>query len=121
VAAIGAEPVDPPLALTDEVTLRPAPGHNHGHLAVWIESGGKVAALAGHLFLNVFEVADPTLAQGDVLPDDLVPTRRAILDELAARRGLLLLPLVGGPSGGAGLVQRDDDGSYRLNPRRPTP
>jgi glyoxylase-like metal-dependent hydrolase (beta-lactamase superfamily II) len=109
--ALEAEPIDPPVTLTDEVTLVDAPGHNHGHLAVRIESGGDLAVLAGHLFLNVFEVDDPSLAQGDVLPDALEPTRRHLLDELADRRGLLLLPLVGGAAGGA----------YRVSPRPPTP
>lgn len=109
--AIAAEPFDPPLALTDEVSLVDAPGHNFGHVAVRIESGGDLAVMAGHLFLNVFEVDDPSLPQGDVLPDALEPTRRAILDELADRGGLLLLPLVGGPAGGA----------YRVSPRPPTP
>jgi L-ascorbate metabolism protein UlaG (beta-lactamase superfamily) len=40
-------------------------------------------------------------------------TRRAILDELATRRGALLTTLVGGPGGG--LVERDGNG-YRLVP-----
>ena len=117
-SAIGAEPIDPPYALTDEVSVKLAPGHNYGHLAVWIESGGQMAVLAGHLFLTIFEVADPSPLEGDGPESE--DSRREILDALAAKRGLLLLPLVGGPSGGAGLVQKDGDG-YRLNPRRPTP
>ena len=118
---IAAAPVDPPLRLTGDVSLEPAPGHNFGHLAVRIESDGELAVLAGHLFLTVFEVADPTLAQGDHLPPELEPTRRLILDDLADRDGLLLLPLVGGPSGGAGRVERDADGYRLISPRRRTP
>jgi glyoxylase-like metal-dependent hydrolase (beta-lactamase superfamily II) len=119
--AIGAEPVDPPLDLTDEVTLAPAPGHNFGHLAVRIESGGELAVLPGHLFLTVFEVADPSLAQGEFFVPDLESTRREVLDELVDRRGLLLLPLVGGPAGGAGVVERDGDGYRLVSPRPRTP
>ncbi len=111
---LGAEPVDPPVDLTDEVSVQPAPGHNYGHLAVRVESGGELAVLPGHLFLNVFEVADPSLSQFDVgIDPDLEPTRRAILDELVDRNGLLLLPLVGGPAGGVGRVEHDGEG-YRL-------
>jgi glyoxylase-like metal-dependent hydrolase (beta-lactamase superfamily II) len=86
--AIGAEPVDPPVDLTDEVSLQPAPGHNYGHVAVRIESGGELAVLPGHLFLNVFEVADPTLSQFDIgIHPDLESTRRAILDEWPSAAG----------------------------------
>ena len=101
---------DPP-ALTDAVRLESAPGHNFGHVAVWVESGDQLAVLAGHLFLTVFDVADPT--PGPLDGPDAETSRRRILDELADREGLLLLPLVGGPSGGAGRVERDG-GGYRL-------
>ena len=111
--AIAAEVVDPPVVVTDEVALVPAPGHNHGHLAVRIESGGELALMPGHLLLNVFEVADPARPQFDSFPPELEPTRRALLDELADRDGLLLLPLVGGPSGGTGRVEAEG-GGYRL-------
>ncbi len=113
--AIDAEPVDPPVALTDEVGLVPAPGHNYGHVAVRIESGDELAVMPGHLFLNVFEVADPARAQFEGCPPELEPTRRALMEELADRDGLLLLPLVGGPSGGTGRVERDGRG-FRLAP-----
>jgi glyoxylase-like metal-dependent hydrolase (beta-lactamase superfamily II) len=119
--AVAVETVDPPVVLTDEVSLVAAPGHNVGHLAVRIESVGDLAVHPGHLFLNVLEVADPSLAQGGFLPEELEPTRRAILDELVDRQGLVLLPLVGGPSGGAGVVERDGDGYRLVSPRRPTP
>ena len=78
---------------------------------IGIESGGELAVLAGHLFLTVFVVADPVVGEFDG-PETEV-TRRRILDELDDRHGLLLLPLVGGPAGGAGVVERDGDG-YRL-------
>ncbi len=119
VVAIGAEPVDPPVALTDEVTLAPAPGHNYGHVAVRIESGGQLAVHAGHLFLTLFSVADPTPQDGEGDGPEAEATRRALLDELADRRGLLLLPLVGGPAGGAGIVERDGPGYRMVSPRRP--
>ena len=102
---------DTPPSLTAEVRLEAAPGHNYGHVAVRIDSGGETAVLAGHLFLTVFDVDDPS--PGPLDGPEAEATRRRLLDDLADRRGLLLLPLVGGPAGGAGVVERDGDG-YRL-------
>jgi glyoxylase-like metal-dependent hydrolase (beta-lactamase superfamily II) len=107
------EPSEPPLVLTDEVRLEALPGHNIGHVGIRIDSGGECAALPGHLFLTVFAVADPVVSAGD--GPEAETTRRTLLEALADRDGLLLLPLVGGPSGGAGRVERDGQG-YRLVP-----
>jgi glyoxylase-like metal-dependent hydrolase (beta-lactamase superfamily II) len=119
VAAVDPEPADLPLALADGVTLVDAPGHNPGHLVVRIASGGEVATMAGHAFLAAHEIADHT-PTGDDRPE-IEATRRVILDDLAERGGVVHLPLVGGPAGGAGRVERDG-GSYRLvSLRPPTP
>jgi len=101
------EPVDLPHLLSPRVTLRDAPGHNPGHLAVVVESGGDLAVIPGHLFLNPFQVADPTEA-ADLHPEVATASRRAVLAELADRGGLLLSPLLGGPGGGR--VERCDGG-----------
>jgi glyoxylase-like metal-dependent hydrolase (beta-lactamase superfamily II) len=95
------ELVAPPRPLTPTVTLVDAPGHNDGHLAVRIEDGGDLAVYAGHLFLSPFHVADPsTVGDDEPVPEVTIATRRAILDELADRDGLLLTTLLGGPGGG---------------------
>jgi glyoxylase-like metal-dependent hydrolase (beta-lactamase superfamily II) len=106
------EPVTPPLALTSSVTLDPAPGHNFGHLAVRVESGDDMAVYGGHLFLTPFHVADPESEPTEPDHDRAVETRQQILGELAARHGLLLTTLLGGPGGGR--VARDGDG-FRLD------
>lgn len=107
------EPVVPPLALGPSVTLDPAPGHNYGHVAVRVESGGDIAVYAGHLFLTPFHVADPAGDPMEIDHERAVETRLQILGELAARNGLLVTTLLGGPGGGR--VARDGDG-FRLVP-----
>lgn len=100
-AAIGVELVEPPLELTDEVTLVNAPGHNWGHVAVRVESRDELAIYPGHLVLTPWQIDDPSSEDNDDPQAAVaVATRRAILDELADRRGLLLTTLLGGSGGG---------------------
>ncbi|HEY7137629.1 MAG TPA: MBL fold metallo-hydrolase [Acidimicrobiia bacterium] len=104
--------VELPLSITPDVTLEAAPGHNHGHLAVRIESGDALAIYPGHLVLSLLQVDTPDRDLGDTDLAVATATRRAILDELAGRHGLLLTTLVGGP--GAGVVTRRESG-YALD------
>jgi glyoxylase-like metal-dependent hydrolase (beta-lactamase superfamily II) len=97
-------PVDPPVALTPHISLDDAPGHAHGHLVVTIDSDGQLAMIPGHLFLNLFQIVDPTEA-ADIDPETASLTRRRLLETLADRHGLLLTTLMGGPGGG--VVRRD--------------
>lgn len=85
--------------LTSEVSVQDAPGHERGHLAVRIDSGGQVAIIPGHLFLSPLQVADPAIPfdEDQVTAAD---TRTRLLNDLADRQGLLLSPLLGGPGGG---------------------
>lgn len=100
-AATIVEAVDPPLELTPSVTVVDAPGHNWGHFAVRIESGGDLAIYAGHLFLSVSQIDEPEHIDDDAEQGEVAAaTRRRVLDELADRHGLLLTTLIGGPGGG---------------------
>jgi glyoxylase-like metal-dependent hydrolase (beta-lactamase superfamily II) len=101
------DPVDPPHTLSPHISLRDAPGHNPGHLAVVVEDGDDLAIIPGHLFLTPFQVADPSEA-ADLAPEVATASRRAVLAELADRDGLLLSPLLGGPGGGR--IERRADG-----------
>lgn len=103
--------VDAPFEVVPGVTLVDAPGHNPGHHAVRIEDGGELAIYAGHLVLSLLQVADPDADVGEVDLATASATRRAILDELADRHGVLLTTLIGGPGGGT--VERDGAG-FRL-------
>ncbi len=109
------EGLTPPHQITPGVSVADAPGHEPGHLAVRVESRGDLAIYPGHLVLSPFQVDDPgtTLAgEADHLLAEATATRRAILDELAGRDGLLLTTLVGGPGGGR--VVRGEVGGFRL-------
>jgi glyoxylase-like metal-dependent hydrolase (beta-lactamase superfamily II) len=106
--------VDPPLALTDAVSLVPAPGHNFGHVSVRVESEGELALIPGHLFLTILSVADPAPAGGE--PQEAETSRQDVLAELADRQGLLLSPLFGGSGGG--VVSRAADGYVVTPPPR---
>ncbi|HEY5887574.1 MAG TPA: hypothetical protein VIT24_07620 [Acidimicrobiales bacterium] len=103
------DPVDPPFAVAEGVSLVDRPGENFGHMAVQVDSGTELAMIPGHLFLSVFGVSDPT--RDDEGREDAVVSRVDVLNELADRRGLLLSPLFGGAGGGR--VERRPDG-YRL-------
>ena len=106
--------ITPPHQVTTEVSMLDAPGHDAGHTAIRIESGGDLAIYPGHLVLSPYQIDDPatTLAgeSAELLPI-ATESRRAILDELADRNGLLLATLIGGPGGGR--VQRAE-GGFRL-------
>ena len=103
---------DEPLALSPHATLHGAPGHSFGHVAVQVDSGGELATIAGHLFLDLFSVDDPSAIAGD--GPEAPATRRVILDRLARRSGLLLSSFFGGD--GAGRVAGDPTHGYRLTP-----
>ena len=103
--------VDAPFEIVAGVSLVDAPGHNFGHVAVRIEDGSSLAIYPGHLVLSLLQVDDPGADAGELDLTTATATRRAVLDELASRDGVLLTTLVGGPGGG--VVQRSGSG-YRL-------
>jgi glyoxylase-like metal-dependent hydrolase (beta-lactamase superfamily II) len=110
-AALGVlDGIELPLELSPHVQLRDAPGHNVGHMAVVVEAGEEIAMIPGHLFLNPFQVSDPTEA-ADLDPTVATASRVRVLDELADRDGLLLTGLLGGPGGG---TVRRAGGSFAL-------
>lgn len=104
-------PVEAPFEIVAGVSLVDAPGHNFGHVAVRIEDGSSLAIYPGHLVLSLVQVDDPGADAGELDLTTATATRRAVLDELASRDGVLLTTLVGGPGGG--VVQRSGAG-YRL-------
>lgn len=95
------------------VHLEDAPGHNRGNVVVWITSGGEQAVIVGHLFLHPAQIAAPEVANGDLDPEALTRTRRALLARCAKERALLIGPLFAAPGGGR--VEADGD-SWRLVP-----
>jgi glyoxylase-like metal-dependent hydrolase (beta-lactamase superfamily II) len=95
------------------VHLEDAPGHNRGHVVVWISSGGQQAVVVGHLFLHPAQIADPEVANGDRDPVALAATRRKLLARCVDDDVLLLGPLFAAPGGG---YVRPDGATWRLEP-----
>jgi glyoxylase-like metal-dependent hydrolase (beta-lactamase superfamily II) len=94
--------------------LEATPGHTHGHVSMWIESGGEVAMLSGDWIHNPVQMADPSWREvGDTDPAVARETRRRLLAELADSGALLLGTHFGAPSGGR--VVRDG-AAYRFVP-----
>ena len=92
------------------VRIEDAPGHNRGHVVVWITSGGEEAVVTGHLFLHPAQIANPDVANGDLDPVVLAETRRDLLERCVENDVLLLGPLFASPGGGR--VRRDDRSWY---------
>jgi len=105
------EAVDGTEVVAPGVHLEEAPGHNRGHVVVWLESGGGQAVIAGHLFLHPAQIADPDVTRGDLDPAALSATRRTLLDRCVEDDVLLVGPLFAAPGGGN---VHDDGDSWRL-------
>lgn len=97
--------------LVPGVRLEDAPGHSRGHIVAWIESGGAHAVVTGHLFLHPAQIASPHVDNGDLDPDRLTRTRRALLTRCVRNDALLVAPLFAAPGGGR--VRHEGDG-WRL-------
>ncbi len=95
------------------VRVEDAPGHNRGHVVVWVSSGGEHAVVVGHLFLHPAQIAAPETANGDLEPVVLARTRRDLLARCVAEDAVLVGPLFAEPGGGR--VRTDGD-VWRLEP-----
>lgn len=105
------EPILGEETLVPGVRTEDAPGHNRGHVVVWVESGGTKAVVAGHLFLHPAQIANPDVENGDLDPIALARTRRAVLARCVRDDALLIGPLFADP-GGAKV--RQDGSTWRL-------
>ncbi|WP_432922900.1 MBL fold metallo-hydrolase [Microbispora sp. CA-135349] len=83
------------------VSLRGMPGHTGGHLAVDVYGGGHHALISGDVIHHPLQFAVPELAQGgDQDPEQAARTRRALMEECAADRTILLPAHFPGPAAG---------------------
>jgi glyoxylase-like metal-dependent hydrolase (beta-lactamase superfamily II) len=107
-----ADLVDPPLAVTDEVSLFPTPGHSPGHMSVRIWSGGATAVITGDVMHHPSQMARPEWgASFDVDSAHAEKTRREFLEEFADRDVLVIGTHFAQPT--AGRVVRDG-ASYKF-------
>ncbi|MFO0750798.1 MAG: MBL fold metallo-hydrolase, partial [Myxococcota bacterium] len=106
--------VEPPCAVTDQVSLEPAPGHTPGHVVVRVRSGGAEAVITGDSLHHPCQVGRPDWSsKADVDADVAGDTRRRLVDDAAARRVLLVGTHFAEPA--AGFVDGPPD-ARRLNP-----
>jgi glyoxylase-like metal-dependent hydrolase (beta-lactamase superfamily II) len=82
--------VDGEAALATGVRAIATPGHTPGHQSVLLDSGDEVVLVTGDLLVHAVQLVDPDVSYAnEVDPDQARETRRVLLDQLAARGGLL--------------------------------
>jgi glyoxylase-like metal-dependent hydrolase (beta-lactamase superfamily II) len=74
------------------IRMLPAPGHTPGHTVVAVSSAGEELLVLSDLVLHPIHMEEPEWFAGvDMLPDQLVSTRRALLNRVAQEKSLVLL------------------------------
>jgi glyoxylase-like metal-dependent hydrolase (beta-lactamase superfamily II) len=74
------------------VKILPAPGHTPGHSVVAVSSGGQELLCLSDLVLHPIHLEEPEwFAAVDILPDQLVSSRRAVLSQAAQEGSRVLL------------------------------
>ncbi len=95
-------------ALSAEVRLVPAAGHTPGHVAVWIDSGGRTGAITGDLLHSPVQLLRPEWApDADVERDVAVRTRRDFFDRCATAGALVMGTHFAAPTAGTIVVDGD--------------
>jgi glyoxylase-like metal-dependent hydrolase (beta-lactamase superfamily II) len=86
-----ADLVEPPYAVSDEVTLEATPGHSPGHVSVRIRSGDHEAVITGDVMHHPVQCARPSWASAfDSDAPHAQATRRGFLAAHAGRDVLVL-------------------------------
>ena len=98
--------------LSDEIRLKPTPGHTPGHVSVVIQSKGETAIISGDAIHHPCQLAHPEWTLPfDTDPAGAVSTRSALLEEVADQPILFIGTHFAAPT--AGWVTRDGE-AYRL-------
>jgi glyoxylase-like metal-dependent hydrolase (beta-lactamase superfamily II) len=107
-----AELVEMDHRLSDEICLKPTPGHTPGHVSVIIRSGGETAIISGDAIHHPCQMAHPEWTLPfDSDPAAAMATRVALLDEVADQPILFIGTHFAAPT--AGRVRREGE-RYRL-------
>ncbi len=108
-----AELVEMDHRLSDEIRLRPTPGHTPGHVSVVIGSRGDTAVISGDSIHHPCQMAHPEwTVPFDSDPVGAAATRAALLEEIADQPILFIGTHFAAPT--AGRVKRDGE-HYRLD------
>ncbi len=95
--------------LTDEVRLRPTPGHTPGHQSISISSQGQNAAITGDMIHHPIQFPVPDLSSSaDIDSAEAIASRRASFAQWEADDALVIGTHFAGP--GAGKLRASGDG-----------
>lgn len=83
--------------LTSELSLQQTGAHSPGHAVVRVESDGELALLVGHLAITPIHLVSGLCPGMHMEPEAALAALDAVLDEAAARDGLLVGPLWAAP------------------------
>ena len=90
--------VDDTMALGDDLTIEPAPGHSPGHVLIALKSQGAEALFTGDIMHNPIQIHHPHWSSAFCSdPDEARRTRRRLLERAAARGSLLYPAHFAGP------------------------
>ena len=99
--------------VTDEIRLKPTPGHTPGHVSVHIQSRGEEAIITGDMIHHPCQIKHPSWSStADWHAEKAASTRGGFVEEAADRPVLIIGTHFSGPT--AGYIVRDGD-SYRLD------
>ena len=101
--------------ISDEIMIRPSPGHTPGHICVAIASEGAQALILGDAIVHAAQVSEPDWRFSfDMDAEAAAATRKRLLDQVE-REGTTVLQCHF-PSPGVGLIVRRDGGRRRWKP-----
>jgi glyoxylase-like metal-dependent hydrolase (beta-lactamase superfamily II) len=84
------------LVLAPGVRIVPTPGHTPGHQSVWAYEGTESLLVTGDLLVHAVQLIDPSLAYAnDADPSLARETRRAVVDDVRARKAALAVSHLG--------------------------
>ena len=99
--------------VTDEIRLKPTPGHTPGHVSVHIQSRGEEAIITGDMIHHPCQIKHPSWSStADWHAEKAASTRSGFIEEAADRPVLIIGTHFSGPT--AGYIVSDGD-TYRLN------
>jgi len=100
--------VEPTLAITDEVSIFPTPGHTPGHVSVMIKSKGQEAIVTGDMMHHPIQLAESDcVGNFDMDQEQGVRTRKGIFKRIEDKNVLVIGTHFCDPS--SGYVVRDGD------------